>query len=314
MGFGDIFEGPDNTYYYIHDKEIFKLDSTLTVIKSNYFSNIPTVFERIIKIINDSIYLQSHAEYLQKGPFIILDTSLTHIRLITFSGYSSIQNEVGINEQGSEYFVGGIDSGIATIAHVKNNLDTLRCYSFFTSYSDLNQNLTEINFIKNDSIILLIANKFNSSLGNSDLCILKSDSSGNFCISNTGSFEYHDTSYSDLPNLSGHSWSNSNLQTVPDTIQNSNGLFFSSLCNTTSIKENSIKSQLDIYPNPTSSILNIPFIPNQKIDIYDAVGRNVLFKIVSKNNYEALIDISNFKPGLYWLFIQGKYFKKIVKY
>jgi Subtilase family/Secretion system C-terminal sorting domain len=72
-----------------------------------------------------------------------------------------------------------------------------------------------------------------------------------------------------------------------------------------------LENKIDIYPNPTTGILNI--ISDEKIlmvQIYDILGREIF-----KSNISQSIDLKGFKDGIYTIVIFGeakKYIKKIV--
>lgn len=77
---------------------------------------------------------------------------------------------------------------------------------------------------------------------------------------------------------------------------------------TVSINENTIESDIDIYPNPATSILSVELpqnfnIKNAEIEIFDILGRDVYgIKPVSSSFN---IDISRFNSGLYFVKVQN---------
>lgn len=74
-------------------------------------------------------------------------------------------------------------------------------------------------------------------------------------------------------------------------------------CSETVGLENVITNPITIYPNPTESVLNIKMLGKQSTAyiISDISGRKILTGITNNQ-----LDISNLKPGLYTLQLQGK--------
>lgn len=65
---------------------------------------------------------------------------------------------------------------------------------------------------------------------------------------------------------------------------------------TNSISQNHINNIVEIYPNPTSSMVHINTdIPLKKVEIYNPLGKKLL------STDESTIDISNFANGLYFI-------------
>ena len=61
-------------------------------------------------------------------------------------------------------------------------------------------------------------------------------------------------------------------------------------------------SDFAVYPNPTSSVLNIQSKLNNKIsevNVYDLLGKQLLNKKIAVSITE--IDMTNYSPGLYLL-------------
>ncbi len=72
------------------------------------------------------------------------------------------------------------------------------------------------------------------------------------------------------------------------------------------IEDENIKSEIDVYPNPTKGNINI-ISNNHKIEnvhIYNSIGK--LLNTFVINNNEISLDISNFKKGIYILKLQCK--------
>lgn len=68
------------------------------------------------------------------------------------------------------------------------------------------------------------------------------------------------------------------------------------------------KSEISIYPNPTSGVLNIVLDDKStfgKIDIFDATGKNIFSQ--EKFSTTATIDVQDFQPGVYFVsvFVDG---------
>lgn len=86
-------------------------------------------------------------------------------------------------------------------------------------------------------------------------------------------------------------------------------------CDALSIKDNNLKSEITLYPNPVKDILHIDntFSLNiEKINLYDVQGK----QIISLSNDFDQIDFKNIVSGLYFINIQtenGTVTKKIIK-
>jgi hypothetical protein len=84
--------------------------------------------------------------------------------------------------------------------------------------------------------------------------------------------------------------------------------------NSSGIAEESINS-LSIYPNPTSSIIQIDFgmyIQEAELSIFNVVGSQVYRQKVNKSVKET-IDLSHLPSGSYLLKIRSEQFEKTVK-
>ncbi|MCX6148072.1 MAG: T9SS type A sorting domain-containing protein [Candidatus Kapabacteria bacterium] len=72
----------------------------------------------------------------------------------------------------------------------------------------------------------------------------------------------------------------------------------------------------DLFPNPTSDILNIhlqnDFIYSQKVQIFDLLGQKLLEKDIPIGSENIEINISNFLSGIYLLKI-GDEVQRVVK-
>ena len=80
---------------------------------------------------------------------------------------------------------------------------------------------------------------------------------------------------------------------------------FSNLCSPTALDKFDVDNLIQVYPNPTSGILNINF-PNKKINnirVVDAVGKLLLEDKIEKEN-STTIDLERFPQGIY--FLQGE--------
>lgn len=82
---------------------------------------------------------------------------------------------------------------------------------------------------------------------------------------------------------------------------------------TTGINENDIDKSLTIYPNPTNSILNIINTQNQFQNATIEI-RNYLGQVVFTSLYTSQIALSHFSTGMYFLTIQDKEYKMILKF
>ena len=87
---------------------------------------------------------------------------------------------------------------------------------------------------------------------------------------------------------------------------------------TVGIDENILNQSVDIYPNPTSSILTIKVnqddLSIQNGKVFDMYGK--LMKDITSQNEITQIDVSSFAPGVYFLQLQtnrGAINKKFVK-
>lgn len=70
--------------------------------------------------------------------------------------------------------------------------------------------------------------------------------------------------------------------------------------------QNGQNNDVQVYPNPVNSMLNLEFIsrPNEiSIKVYDAIGRMVLQKNLNKNDLPS-INMSNLSEGNYLLFVE----------
>lgn len=82
--------------------------------------------------------------------------------------------------------------------------------------------------------------------------------------------------------------------------------------NAVSIKENDVLQNIQLYPNPTTSILNIidenNQLQNAKIQI-----KNYLGQLVFTSTFTSQINLHNLSAGMYYLTIQDKNSKKTIK-
>ena len=113
------------------------------------------------------------------------------------------------------------------------------------------------------------------------------------------------------------------INTCEDTLAclNSRSLkFFYTEIEPNGIKDIAVKTNISIFPNPTSAILNIELPINEnnndvKIDILSVNGQSVFSKIDSNGGLKTL-DIENLNPGMYVVKINtGKesFVKQIIK-
>lgn len=79
---------------------------------------------------------------------------------------------------------------------------------------------------------------------------------------------------------------------------------------TLSVNENEDQNNFKIYPNPSKNYIRIDYNqPINKIQIFDQLGK-IYFQ---SNFYENQIDISNLKPGVYFITINEKETSKFIK-
>lgn len=70
-------------------------------------------------------------------------------------------------------------------------------------------------------------------------------------------------------------------------------------CNALSVEENKqAKDTFKLYPNPSSTIVNIQHPLNSKIYLFDYLGRRIK-SIVTTNTTTTQVDVTNFKVGVY---------------
>lgn len=80
-------------------------------------------------------------------------------------------------------------------------------------------------------------------------------------------------------------------------------------CGPTSVEE--LKDNgLDIFPNPVANELHVTSLVltgNETFEIYDALGRKVLFRQPATGSQTLSINLSNFTPGIYFIrVVNGK--------
>jgi len=78
-----------------------------------------------------------------------------------------------------------------------------------------------------------------------------------------------------------------------------------------------VESGFSIYPNPVSQLLNVHYDSqgaeeNSAMRMFDLTGQEILFQKINKGKMEISIDVSDLKPGIYFLQIDSET-KKIVK-
>lgn len=86
----------------------------------------------------------------------------------------------------------------------------------------------------------------------------------------------------------------------------------STKCQIVSMEEHMLASQLKIYPNPASDMLNIDFgsdvDESLQIKIFNAMGQEVYHMEADYFGSNLLVNTSSFTNGIYYLQIQGKDF------
>jgi hypothetical protein len=87
-----------------------------------------------------------------------------------------------------------------------------------------------------------------------------------------------------------------------DTLTTSNINFVAHFASSSNVIEH-LDGSINIYPNPTSSKLNV--IVNKQIghiksiQAFDLIGQNLVLDIIQRGNHEFLIDTWNLSPGCY---------------
>lgn len=82
-------------------------------------------------------------------------------------------------------------------------------------------------------------------------------------------------------------------------------------CSTTSVNQYLTENEINIYPNPANSLLNIVGITGKTtIKLYDVMGKLVI-KTEAENNFA--INISSLKQGIYTLITESDRFKRVNK-
>ena len=83
---------------------------------------------------------------------------------------------------------------------------------------------------------------------------------------------------------------------------------FNFLNNTTGINETDLNNSIGIFPNPTTSIINISTsLTNFELKVFDINGQLVL-----NDRNRHTIDVSNFPTGLYVIRLQDLNTKSII--
>ncbi|MBC5834818.1 T9SS type A sorting domain-containing protein [Flavobacterium sp. F372] len=81
-------------------------------------------------------------------------------------------------------------------------------------------------------------------------------------------------------------------------------------------EEFGIDNEISIYPNPTSSIVNIKSGYNINSIVISDITGNVVFESKNTNNTDLILDINNYASGIYFANIsneKGNIIKKIIK-
>jgi streptogramin lyase len=127
----------------------------------------------------------------------------------------------------------------------------------------------------------------------------------------------------------GYRWKNYKVPDDPDNLQilsidfDSDGnTWLGTTCgilefldNTVSLIHSPANNKISISPNPAKSEININLDSqngNSEISIFDINGSVILKKNISKNNIQ--LDISHFKPGTYFIYINKASFKSIKQF
>jgi hypothetical protein len=83
----------------------------------------------------------------------------------------------------------------------------------------------------------------------------------------------------------------------------------------TGVKENFPQNAFTVFPNPFSSSITIEMIdePISSINIYNVVLQNVEEHTFSGANPKAVLDFNSLNNGIYFIKINNKYWKKVLK-
>ncbi len=162
-------------------------------------------------------------------------------------------------------------------------------------------NITFLNLDLSTNINLTRLNVENSALTNL-----------NIANGNNLNFDVLNSNFTNNPNLNciqvdDFTYANANWSALKDAIAS-----YSTNCSTLSVGEVSLNNSVSIYPNPTTSILNIEMSQNLKqVQIFTLLGK----KILETNN--TVLNLSNVLSGVYILKVEnteGKIaVRKIVK-
>ncbi len=94
-----------------------------------------------------------------------------------------------------------------------------------------------------------------------------------------------------------------NWDTITSTwIFGGKGVYFYSLHEISSVELESELKDINIYPNPTTGILNISGLQNTDIQIYDLTGK----LLIDKHQVDNQINVSNLQKGIYTLKITNE--------
>lgn len=135
------------------------------------------------------------------------------------------------------------------------------------------------------------------------------------------------TGYQNLVNSGIYSGVNTNTLTVTNVTATNNNDKFRCVVSSGSCVVNSseaslivfplaissvIKTNVQVYPNPTDNVLNIQLPETiEKIDVYNITGQR--FYNVSPDSEHAQIDMSNLAPGIYIIKINGEHVVRVAK-
>jgi hypothetical protein len=70
-------------------------------------------------------------------------------------------------------------------------------------------------------------------------------------------------------------------------------------------------SVIGVYPNPTKSIVNLKMHGNGHYEIISPMGQRLLEGYLTGDNKQ--IDLSQFPPSMYYLYVEGQIIK-LIKY
>jgi hypothetical protein len=116
---------------------------------------------------------------------------------------------------------------------------------------------------------------------------------------NTAILEIHTENNANLNCIDVDNVSYSNTNWTGANFTFDSGISFSTDCSTLSTSEKFENKQLsNIFPNPSSSQITLQSNGTSDIEIYNAIGEQILHTTL---NQELILDISNWSNGIYFI-------------